>query len=104
MPTKAPPMVVSSPSSSQVMPNAVTMVQCQRVQGNRSRRAGTLLSMIAEAIASCTSALSLLGRARLDLMRQKTVRFVEGDSLSDAQRRYAEVLKEVNHVPSSASC
>jgi len=44
-PATAPASVTSSPSSTQVMPSAITTSQCQRLQGSRSSRAGISLSI-----------------------------------------------------------
>src|SRR5579875_287865 len=40
----APTMLTSRPSRTQVMPSETTTIQCQRVQGSRSSRAGMLVS------------------------------------------------------------
>src|SRR5258708_21576976 len=46
-PPTAPASVTSRPSSTQVIPSEITTSQCQRLHGNRSRRAGMLLSISA---------------------------------------------------------
>ena len=48
-----PTRVTSRPSMIQVIPSAMTTSQCQRLQGNRSSRAGTSVSMTGRA-ASCS--------------------------------------------------
>jgi len=44
-PASAPARLLSSPSSSQVIPSATTTSVCQPLQGRRSSRAGTSVSI-----------------------------------------------------------
>src|SRR5215469_10682603 len=42
-PEMLPTIVTSRPSSIQTVPSPITIIQCHRDQGSRSRRAGTLV-------------------------------------------------------------